>query len=201
MSPGNRAGRMAENRIEQVEHCDLIVERFVNRPAGCGVRGAGESESIREQKSTRGWIADIRRGNRASRDHIAMAIEKQRSIPIGRNFHQVSCAVAERSRFSRKTCLRTRARRNRKNENRDEYDKKPSIFELLPHINPSFHFESREAVPRTTQLADEILCIARGSRISNRRASPKLEIHPRAQLDLAFRQRGSETERRAGRKR
>src|ERR1700752_4071731 len=118
MPPRDRGGGMAEHRIEQVEDCDLIVEGFVNRPAGCGVRRAGEGESLCQHISASGWIAHVQRGISAPWRYVAVAVEKQGSVPVGRNLHQVSRAVAQKSCSRRRAYLGVRCLRDGKNENR-----------------------------------------------------------------------------------
>src|SRR5271155_5131500 len=95
MSPGDGGDGVAEQFVEHIEYGDLIVQRFVDGPSGCGVGGASEGKPIGEEKSAGGGIAYVGSGIGASRNDVTVAIEKQRSVPIVGNLNQVGGAVAQ----------------------------------------------------------------------------------------------------------
>src|SRR5277367_3968184 len=135
---------MAEHCIKQIERGDLIAESFVDGPAGGGVGGAGEGESIGEEKSAGVGIADIHRRIGGSGFDVTVAIEEEGSVPIHRNLHQVGGAVAKRASLGDDIRLGARAACDGKNENRGEGEEKRGVFDLLPHINSSCCYEVRE---------------------------------------------------------
>src|ERR1700733_14582056 len=138
MSPGDGGDGVGKHGVKQIKHGDLIGESFVNGPAGGRVGGAGERETIGEEKSAGSGIADIGGGVGAARRDITMAIEKQGAVPIVRNLDQVGGSVAERAGFCGEVGLRARGIGDGKNENRSDGDEKHGGFNLLPHFNSSY---------------------------------------------------------------
>ncbi len=99
MSPSDCSLWFTNHHLEQVEDRDLVRDCFMNRPSGCGIRGTRQSETARKHEEASGEVSlrHVARGVRGARDHISVAVQKQSSIPICRNFNQISCAVRERS--------------------------------------------------------------------------------------------------------
>src|SRR5580658_3616694 len=198
MSPGDGGGRVGEHGVKLIEHGDLIGESFVNGPTRSGVGGAGEGESVGEEKRASVGIAYVGSGIGAARRDVAVAIEKQSPIPIVGNLNEVGRAVVERAHFCGDIGLRARSLRDGKNENRSDGDEKHGGFNLLPHFNSSCCCEVRGSgeIIRRRNFGDDAGGGFRGDR--RRFSAAQSEIQSAAELNLPFRQGRSEAERRAG---
>ena len=82
--------------VECVERRDLVGDRLLDRPAGRRVGRAGERVAVAEQPRPVSGSPTSRAGFAAARCHVAVAVEKERPVPVGRDVDPVRRPVGER---------------------------------------------------------------------------------------------------------
>ena len=83
-------------RFANVSSVDLVRDRLLDRPARRRVGRPGERVPAAQQPLPRQRVADVPGRIRTARCHVAVAVEKERPVPVGRNVDPVRRPVGER---------------------------------------------------------------------------------------------------------
>src|ERR1700727_3456777 len=93
MSPGDGSLGMANGLAEKFEDGNLVGQRLLNRPTGGGVRRTCQREAAAQHERARRRIADIFCGIGGTRCYVAVAVKKQRTVPVCWNLDEIGCAI------------------------------------------------------------------------------------------------------------
>src|SRR6266511_5498196 len=116
----------ADERVEDVERGDLVGEGLLQRPAVRRIRRAGKRVATCQEECPRGRIPDRGGLQWCERRGVAVAVEKQRAVPVAWQLDDVLRTVGEGSGIRGRRGGGGDWNRTDRNRGGDQRDKEPS---------------------------------------------------------------------------